>query len=103
MLLGELEQLGARGQLHSAPRRDHLDVGLQRVIGEFEPDLVVALAGGAVADRVGAVFSARSNLMLGDQRTRDRGAQQVLALVERVGPEHREDEVLHELSRTSSM
>src|ERR1700741_2410484 len=35
--------------------------------------------------------------MLGNQRPGDRGSQQVLALVHRVGAEHREDEVAHEL------
>jgi hypothetical protein len=33
---------------------------------------------------------------LGDQRPRDRGAQQIQPLVERVRPEHRKDEVAHE-------
>ena len=43
-----------------APGGDHPDVGLQRIIAELEADLVVALAGGAVADRVGADLRARS-------------------------------------------
>ena len=43
-----------------APGRDDADVGLERVIGKLEPDLVVALAGGAVGDRIGANLSARS-------------------------------------------
>ena len=54
------DQLGARGQVPFAPRRDHLDVGLERVIAELEAHLVVALAGGAVGDRVGAGLGARS-------------------------------------------
>jgi hypothetical protein len=33
---------------------------------------------------------------LGNQRPRDRGAEQVQPLIERVGAEHREDEVAHE-------
>jgi hypothetical protein len=33
---------------------------------------------------------------LGDQRPRDRGAEQVLALIDGIGAEHREDEVAHE-------
>jgi hypothetical protein len=97
VLLGELEQLGARGELPFAPRRDHLDVGLERIIGELEADLVVALAGGAVGDGVGAGLARDLDLALGDQRPGDRGAEQVLALIERVGAEHREDEVAHEL------
>ena len=36
------------------------------------------------------------DLALSDQRARDGGAQQILALIQRVGAEHRKDEVLHE-------
>ena len=97
VLLGEFDQPGARGEVPFAPRRDHLHVGLEGVIGELEADLVVALAGGAMGDRVGADLLGDLDLLLGDQRTRDRGAEQVLALVERVGAEHREHVVAHEL------
>ena len=97
VLLGVFEQPGARGQIPFAPRRDHLDVGLQRVIGELEAHLVVALAGRAMGDRVGADLAGDLDLALGDQRPRDRGAEQILALIERVGAEHREDEVADEL------
>ena len=34
--------------------------------------------------------------VLGDHRPGDRGAEQVLALIERIGAEHREDEIAHE-------
>ena len=54
VLLGEVDQLLAAGELPFAPGRDDPDVGLERIIAELEADLVVALAGGAVADRVGA-------------------------------------------------
>jgi hypothetical protein len=97
MLLGKLDQLGARGEFPFAPWRDHLDVGLQCVIGELVAHLVVALAGGAVADRVSTDHAGDLDLALGDQRPGDRRAEKVLAFVERVGAEHREDEVLHEL------
>jgi hypothetical protein len=42
------------------------------------------------------VFARDLDLALGDQRPRDRGAEQIEALIERVGAEHREDEVAHE-------
>ena len=48
VLLGEGDQLLARAQVPFAPGRDHGDVGLQRVIGELEADLIVALAGRAM-------------------------------------------------------
>ena len=87
----------AAGEGPLAPRRDHFDVGLQRIIAKLETDLVVALAGRAVTDRVGADRPRDLDLALGDQRPGDRGAEQILALVNRVGAEHREDEVAHEL------
>ena len=79
-----------------APRRDDLDVGLQRVVAELEAHLVVALAGGAVAHGVGADLSGDLDLLLGDQRPRDRGAEQIQALIERVGAEHREHVIADE-------
>ena len=96
VLLGEFQQPGAAGQVPLAPRGDDLDVGLQRVIAEFETHLVVALAGRAVRHRVGADLFGDLDLALRDQRAGDRGAEQVLAFVQRVGAEHREDEVAHE-------
>ena len=96
VLLGELQQPGAAGQLPFAPRGDDLDVGLQRVIAELEAHLVVALAGRAMRHRIGADLFGDLDLALRDQRAGDRGAEQILALVQRVGAEHREDEVAHE-------
>ena len=84
VLLGELDQLGAAGKIPFTPRRDDLDIGRQRVIAELEADLVVALAGRAVADRVGADHLGDLDLALGDQWPRDRGAEQVQPLVQRV-------------------
>lgn len=94
--LGVGEQLLAREQVPLAPRRDHLDVGLQRIGAEFEADLVVALAGGAVTDGVGTGFVDDVDQALGDQRPGDRGTEQVFALVHGVGTEHRKDEVADE-------
>ncbi len=71
--------------------------GSKRVVAELEAHLVVALAGGAVADGVGARLAGDVDLLLGDQRPRDRGAEQVDALVQRVGAEHREHVVADEL------
>src|SRR6185437_15539647 len=96
MFLGVLDQFGPRGQIPFAPRRDHLDVGLQRVIGQLEPNLIVAFAGRAMRHRVGADLLRDLDLALGDQRPRDRGAEEILPLIQRVGAEHREDVVAHE-------
>ncbi len=82
---------------HSRQGGDHFDVGLQRIITQFEAHLVVALAGGAMGDGVGAHFLRDLDLLLGDQRPRDGGAQQIDALIDRIGAEHRKHE-----SRTNS-
>ena len=97
MLLGKVDERLARAQVPFPPRRDHGDVRLERVIGELEAHLVVALAGRAVRHRVGADLLRDLDLLFGDQRPRDRGAEQILPLVERVRAEHREDVVAHEL------
>ena len=65
-------------------------------IGDVEADLVVALAGAAVGDRVGALALGDLDEELGDQRPGERRGQRVGALVERVGLEVRPDEVGHE-------
>ena len=54
VLLGEVDQVGARLELPFPPRRDDLDVGVERIGGQLEAHLVVALAGRAMGDRVGA-------------------------------------------------
>ena len=97
VLLGEVDQRRAAGQIPLAPRGDHLDVGGERIIAELEPHLVIALAGRAVADRVGADRPRNLDLPLGDQRPRDRGAEQVQPLVQRIGAHHRIDIVADEL------
>ena len=97
VLLGELDQVAARLELPFPPGRDHLDVRVQRIIGELEAHLVVALAGRAMGDGVGAGQLGDLDLALGDQRPGDRGAEQIDAFIERVRPEHGEDEIAHEL------
>ena len=93
----ELEERGPRAELPLPPGRDHPEVGRERRVGQLEADLVVALAGRAVGHGVGALPGRDLDLSAGDQRAGDRRAEQVRALVDRVGPQHREDEVPHEL------
>ena len=97
VLLGELDQLLAALEGPLAPGGDDLDGRLQRVVGELEAHLVVALAGGAVTDGVGAGLPGDLDLLLGDQRPRDRGSEQIGALIEGVGAKHREHVVPDEL------
>jgi hypothetical protein len=97
VLFGKGDQVGARREVPFAPWRDDADVGVERIGRELEADLVVALAGGAVGDGVGAGLARDFDQALGDQRARDGGAEQVDALVHRIGAEHREHEIAHEL------
>ena len=50
-----------------------------------------------MGDRVGAFGAGDFDLALGDHRARDRGAEQVVALVDGVGAHHRKHEVAREL------
>ena len=95
--LGIGDQPVAGVQVPFAPGGDHADARLERVIGKLEAHLVVALAGRAVGDGVRAGLARDLDLAPGDQRARDRGAEQILPLIERIGPEHGEDEIAHEL------
>ncbi len=97
VLLGEFQERLAALEPPLPPRCDDPDVRLQGVVGEFEPDLIVSLARGAVADGVGANHPRNLDLALGDQWTGDGRAEEILAFINRVGAEHREDEVADEL------
>src|SRR5262249_43226595 len=97
ILPGDSYQLGAGGEIPFPPRRDYLYVGLERIVGELEAHLVVAFAGGAVRDRVGADLFGNLDLFFGDQWPGDGGPEQILAFVDRVGTEHRKHVVAHEL------
>ncbi len=63
---------------------------------DVEADLVVALAGAAVGDRVGALALGDLDEELRDQRPGERRRQRIGALVQRVGLQMRPDEVGHE-------
>ena len=88
-LAGVMDGVLARADLPLAPGGDHLEAWVQGGIGQLEAHLVVALAGGPVGYCVGAHFVSHFHLVLGDQRARHRSAQQVLALVNRPGAQHR--------------
>ena len=96
VLLGERDEIGPRLEVPDAPRRDDLDVRVEGKRGEFEADLIVALAGCAMRDRVGAGLVGDLDQPLGDQRAGDRGAEQIDAFVDGVHPDHRDDEIADE-------
>jgi hypothetical protein len=96
VLLRIFQQPGPRGQLPFTPGGNDFDIRVQGVVTKLEADLIIALAGGAVGDGIGAHQFGDFDLPLGDQRPGDRGAEQVLALVQRIGAEHRKDKVFDE-------
>src|SRR5665811_2636115 len=68
-----------------AHRRDHLQLRVEGGDRGFQTDLVVALAGTAVGDRVAAGKPRLLDPDLGDQRPAERGKKRVTAAVEGVG------------------
>src|SRR5262249_749830 len=92
----DLDEFGARGPRPPPPRRDHRYMGLERIVGQFKANLIVAFAGRAMRNSIGTDFLRYFDLFLRDQRSRDRRAKQILAFVKRVCPKHREYVVAHE-------
>ena len=94
---GVVDRVLARDDVPLAPRRDDLQLRRERLIGELEAHLIVALAGAAVRERVAAGRQRDLDLLARDERPRDRRAEQVVALVDRAGLQHREEVVGREL------
>ena len=97
VLRGVGEEALPRPEVPLSPRGDDSDPGAKGVGSELEPDLVVALAGRAVGDGVRPRLVRDLDQPLRDEGARDGGPEEVLPLVDRVRPEHREDEVTGEL------
>src|SRR5262249_48215844 len=93
VLLDVGEELRPRAELPLAPGRDDLHIGLEMESAELEADLVVALAGRAVGDGVGAEVLGRLHEPLDDAGPSQRGAEQVLALVDGGGAERGPHEI----------
>lgn len=91
---GTARELGAETLV--TPGGDDLEVRGESGGGELEADLVVAFAGGAVADGGGAFELGDLDHALGDEGAGDGGAQEVLAFIDGPGLHHGEDEVLGE-------
>jgi hypothetical protein len=97
MLLGKIDQVGARLERPVPPRRDDLDVRVQRISRQFEPHLVVALAGGTMGHCIRPRLGSNLDQPLGNKRTGNRRAQKVDPFIKCIGPEHREHEIGDEL------
>ncbi len=71
VLLGKFDQPGSRGQIPLPPWCNHRHIRFERVICQFEPDLIVALAGSTVCHGIGSHLIRNLDLLPGDQRPRD--------------------------------
>ena len=80
-----------------APRGDDFQLRCQSSSGEFKAHLVVTLARGTMRDGIGLLGAGDLHHALGDQRTRDAGAEEILAFIDRSGLDDRVDEVAGEL------
>src|SRR5262249_57669514 len=93
---GEGEEPPPRLKSPSPPRRDNRDIGFECVIGKLEAHLIVALAGRAMGNRIGPDLLGDLDLLLGNERPRNRGAEKILTLIERIGSEHPEHAIPHQ-------
>ena len=97
MGLGVVDFLLAALDVPFSPGGDDGHVGRKGLDAQLKADLVVALAGAAVADGVAAFLLGDLHQVLGDGRAGEAGAQQIGALVLGPGLQGGEDVVVDEL------
>ena len=81
-LLGVIETIFARFQIPLPPGRDHFQFRRDGLVGKFKADLIIALAGAAMRDRVCAFAQRNFHLVLGDHWPSERSSEQILVLVD---------------------
>ena len=96
-VLARVVDLLLAAHLPLAHRREDPQLGIERRDRRLDPDLVVALAGAAVGDRVAAVLARRLDGELADQRPAERREQRVAAAVEGVRLDRGQHVVVGEL------
>ncbi len=95
-VLGGESDLLIAAHLPFADGGDDFQIRRQRLEGDVEADLIVALAGAAVRDGDGVVFAGGIDHQLGDERPAQRRGQRIFALVERAGHQGGKDETIDE-------
>ena len=95
VLLGVLN-LGAAGvKIPFTPGSDNGEVRSQGLHGQLEAHLVIALTGGAVGNGICALLTGNLHQALGNQRTGEGSAQQILALIDGIRLQGRPD-IIHQ-------
>ena len=82
---GVVDGVFARDDVPLAPRRDDVQLRRERLIGQLEAHLVVALAGAAVRQRVAAGRQGDLDLLARDERAGGGRAEEIILLVNRSG------------------
>ena len=77
MGLGVVDFLVTGDDVPLPPGGDDLHTGSEALDGQLEPDLIVALAGAAVADGVGALLQGDLCQLLADDGAGEGGTQQI--------------------------
>ncbi len=90
-------QVLATLELPLAPGGDDLEIGAERGVGQLEADLIVALAGAAVRERLRADALGQGDLPRRGEGPRHRGAEQIGAGVDGSRSQRRKHKVAHEL------
>ena len=96
VLLRVGDSVFARVNVPLAPRRDDLNIRRDGFVSQFESHLIVAFAGAAVGEAIGAEFQRDFRLALGDDGPRHRSAEEIGVLVDGAGAQRRPDVVANE-------
>jgi len=91
------DQVFATLELPLAPGGDHLEIRGERGVGQLEADLIVALAGAAVRERLRADALRQGDLPRRGEGPRHRSAEQIGAGVDGSRSERRKNKVADEL------
>ena len=95
MSVGVGNHFGPAGELITkallSPRGDDIHLGCQTRGAELEPDLIVPFPGRPMGDGIGLLGERHIEHTLRDTGARDRGAEEIASLVNRICLEHGED------------
>mmetsp|Transcript_6115 Transcript_6115/g.10567 ORF Transcript_6115/g.10567 Transcript_6115/m.10567 type:complete len:280 (-) Transcript_6115:39-878(-) len=80
-----------------SPRSYNFDIWLKRVVCELKANLIVSFASGSVSNIPAVLFVANFDLLLGDARSGNRGAEEIPTFVNGVRFDCRKNKICNEL------